>query len=325
MTGPASSSTKIFIITGPTASGKTSCSLEFAQVCNGEIINADVGQFYTQLSVGTAKPCLPHPEIPHHLFDVIPTPQSINVTQYRQLVFKKIDEVLAAGKTPILVGGSLFYIKSLFFPPLELESLQSGVELDMQALYDHQSTEELWDLLYTIDSVRALQLYKQDRYRILRALYLWHTYSTKPSECVPQFSFPYNACLIYIAPDQEEHKKNIVLRAEQMLNDGWIEEAQNCLGTEWQSFLEKKGLIGYSDIFSWLQAGAVHESKKDLAIKIVQKTWQYARRQRIFWASFKRQLEVALESQQSKSFLKIFEVQTPKKAFVQLRSELEKS
>ncbi len=107
------------IITGPTASGKTDLSLAIAREIDAEIINGDVGQFYTPLSVGTAKPDWRNQEVPHHLFDIISEPQDFSVSAYRQLVIDTAEKVWQRGRLPIIVGGSLFYIKSLFFPPMQ--------------------------------------------------------------------------------------------------------------------------------------------------------------------------------------------------------------
>ena len=313
MTGPAKTTPKIIIITGPTASGKTAFSLEIANRINGEIINADVGQFYQPLSIGTAKPDLKATQITHHLFDIAQTPININVTTFKSLVMQSITDICARGKIPILVGGSLFYIKSLFFPPLDLVPLQNTPAIDVEALYAKTSHQELWDILNTIDPDRAAKLYVQDRYRVLRALYLWHTFGKKPSECLPQFKPDFDAMIIFIAPEQIEHKKNIEVRTRQMLNEGWIEESKTLIDTEWELFLEKKGLIGYSDIFTWLKSDKHFDQKKALVTTIAQKTWQYARRQNIFWASFKRELSAAAHNNKNRHILEIIEVQNAHK------------
>ena len=115
----------VLIISGPTASGKTNLSEKIAQEFDGEIINADVGQFYVPLSIGTAKPDWKNSPLKQHLFDIIDEPVNFNVSRYRELVFDKVNEIWAQNAIPILVGGSGFYLKSLFQAPCFFQALAS--------------------------------------------------------------------------------------------------------------------------------------------------------------------------------------------------------
>lgn len=110
-------SSYLIIIAGPTGVGKSDVGLALASNINGEIINADVGQLYTPLSIGTAKPEWKESEVPHHLFDVLDKPVDFTVTQYRELLLKTVHDVCNRNRVPIIVGGSSFYLSSLFFPP----------------------------------------------------------------------------------------------------------------------------------------------------------------------------------------------------------------
>jgi len=109
----------VIFLTGPTASGKTALSLEIAKKNHVEIINADVAQFYEPLSVGVAKPDWKKKEPLHHLFDIVTKPVNFNVIKYRKLLLQKVQEIGDKNKIPLVVGGSLFYLKSIFFPPPE--------------------------------------------------------------------------------------------------------------------------------------------------------------------------------------------------------------
>ena len=122
----------ILIIAGPTASGKSSFaeglardSARLEKICGvrkkGVIINADSAQMFTRLTIGTAKPDWRVSDISHRLFDICDNPVDFDVAQYRSMLQKVIAEVVAEDKVPILVGGSLFYIKSLFYPPLQMD------------------------------------------------------------------------------------------------------------------------------------------------------------------------------------------------------------
>ena len=153
----------MLVVYGPTGVGKTDFALAIAERVPSEIINMDVGQFYTPLSIGTAKPDWKHSAVAHHLFDIIDTPANFTVTEYRSLLYKTIKEVRDRGRLPILVGGSGFYLHALLFPP------QAAIpDVDISELYPVETN--LWQKLYDIDPERALHIDKSDEYRIKRAL-----------------------------------------------------------------------------------------------------------------------------------------------------------
>ena len=107
----------VIVITGPTGSGKTALSHKLGQSLPIEIINADIGSFYQPMTIGTAKPDWRNEVVPHHMFDILNEPGSFDVAQYRTRCFELIQEIEARGNYPVIVGGSMFYIHSLFFPP----------------------------------------------------------------------------------------------------------------------------------------------------------------------------------------------------------------
>lgn len=110
----------MIIISGPTAAGKSDFALELAEKIPSEIINMDMGQMYAALSIGTAKPDWQSSSIVHHLFDSIDSPRNYTVVEYRKNVLEILEGIWAKKKLPIVVGGSGFYLKSLFFPPINM-------------------------------------------------------------------------------------------------------------------------------------------------------------------------------------------------------------
>jgi tRNA dimethylallyltransferase len=290
-------SPKTLIITGPTASGKTQLSELIAEQYPCEIINADVGQFYTPLSVGTAKPDLDKAPYKHHLFNILDKPEDLSVSKYRNLVIDCIRDITKRGKIPIIVGGSLFYIKSLFFPPtpFELQKTSPSTEINLEKLDKH----ELWKLLQKIDPERAEQLHPNDTYRINRALKIWLQTGQKPSTLKPEFKAEFNALIVYIQPNPEELKKRIKQRTIKMINDGWIQEVEQIMETNWEPFLMSKGIIGYPEILNWIKTGKNKNQLPELIEKIQTQTLQYAKRQRIFWKKFEQEAVIGDLSRRS--------------------------
>ena len=262
----------IIIITGPTGVGKTAKALALAEQYNAEIINADMGQLYKPLTIGTAKPDWRSFHITHHLFDVIDKPVNYTSIDFRNSVEKLINEIYERGKVPLIVGGSSFYINSLFFPPQGKKSTSKRIYND--------STDQLWLRLKEIDPQRAKEIDCHDRYRIERALDIWFESQVLPSHYKPTFSpLTKKASFIVLTRDKEDLYERINVRVQQMFDEGWIGEVKG-LSPEWHAFLLQKKIIGYDDIINFLNGKIV--SKDELIALIQQKTRNYAKRQLTF-------------------------------------------
>ncbi len=260
----------MIIITGPTATGKKECALELARLLDGEIFNDDVGQFYVPFSIGTAKPNWHSETIPHHLFDIIDNPKDFDVLKFYETVKELVKNIRQKGKTPIVVGGSVFYIKSLFFPP-------KAPGIDTGDLGDKGS----WDDLYAIDPERAASVNPTDTYRIKRALAIWQKTGIKPSIFAPTLDTSWgNVHIIAINREISDLNTRIELRTHAMIQQGWIDETRRLLDTVWEEFIARKKLIGYNEIIAYLKKQSCNGN--DLVEEIALRTRQYAKRQRTF-------------------------------------------
>lgn len=277
----------VLIITGPTASGKTAFSELILNSIPGEVINADLGQFYTPLSIGTAKPDLSAVHYVAHGFNILHEPRDLSVVAYRDLVTKLVNQVASTNKTPIIVGGSLFYIKSLFFPPHELVEQGDG---EGKNVIDNVPGESLWQQLYAIDPIRANELHPHDEYRIKRALDIWQKTGTKPSSYKPVLQMPFRAMIVFVCPERATLNTTIQKRVTSMLQQGWVAEVEKLVNTPWEDFLRTKGLIGYAELIDWVKNGKQLTEFENVVSIISRKTQAYAKRQVTFWKSFSRQL-----------------------------------
>lgn len=318
----SSKSSNFFIILlGPTGVGKT----EFSQLLSSaltwapvEIVNGDMGQMYTPLSIGTAKPNLSHEKLPHHLFNIIDHPGDFTASDYRREVSQKLNEIWQRGRMPIVVGGSGFYIKSLFFPPHEHEENQTK---QMAQVTENRggNKEEWWNILNKIDPARASMLHAHDIYRIKRALDIWYKTGKKPSEFQPQFFPVGKALIIFLGRDKADLETRIQERTRIMLEQGWIDEVKK-LSSSWQAFLRKKKLIGYPEIIDFIE----QKTKKDtsvcsLSLQIGQQTRAYAKRQITFWRSLK---EALIKADPAKKYIKA--VEEPNLTFLSLDLYIER-
>jgi tRNA dimethylallyltransferase len=252
------------------------------------MVNADVGQFYTPLTIGTAKPDWRSLPFKSHLFDILDTPHELSVTDYRQRVLPIVQDIVARGNVPVIVGGSLFYLKALMFPP----QAPAPAPVKPEAIDFSQDAISLWSLLQTIDPERAEVLHPNDRYRIERALMIWQETGSKPSQLVPLYDPPFHTTWVFMQPALSVLEKRIYVRTQQMVMiDGWIDEAKALLDTPWEAFVQQKGFIGYAELIKMLRGEFADNTMDDIIALIGLRTRQYARRQLIFLKKFKIQLE----------------------------------
>lgn len=282
----------MIILFGPTGVGKTAFAEQLARAIPSEIVNADMGQLYTPLTIGTAKPDWRKSSIPQHLFDIINEPRLMSVTEYRDRVMQVLEEIWARKNIPILVGGSGFYLQSLFFPP---EGVVITPAQEKEIITKLASEYERWEQLNEIDPQRALRIHPHDTYRINRALLIYFSTGKKPSEQEPRYKPLASYCFVSLSRQRSQLYNGIDERTRAMLSAGWIQEAQRLLGTEWQEFLINKKIIGYDDIIRYLIEGNFSEvEREELAKLIAQKTRNYAKRQITFGTYLMDNLEKAL-------------------------------
>jgi tRNA dimethylallyltransferase len=255
-----------YLVVGPTGIGKTDFAEKLALEQGGEIINADLGQMYTKLTIGVAKPNWQASPIVQHMFDILDEPVNYTAADWRQALVELIGKINASGKPVIIVGGSHFYIQSLLFPPQEMPKIAvkcSGT----------------WQQLQAIDPQRAAVINPNDQYRIDRALAIYFATGRKPSEFDPAYNppwpqhWPYQ--LIVLSRTADDLKQRLAQRYKLMIKDGWWQEAQALKGTDWEEFVCKKGFIGYQELMAAHNGSCVQD-------QIVQQTWQYARQQQKF-------------------------------------------
>ena len=277
----------IIVIYGPTGVGKTDLALKLGSHLPVEIINMDVGQLYTPLSIGTAKPDWRSSPIAHHLFDVISAPINITAVRYRALVEEKIKAIQARGNIPLLVGGSGFYLKSLLFPPSE-QSTSIGIDEKYSTITDSVA---LWNELHAVDQLRAQAIHPHDSYRIKRALTIWEKTGRLPSEQKPIYDPVAPLFIVHLTREREQLYQRINERVHAMIDQGWVDEVAQLKDTPWEPFLLTKKLIGYDDILDYLAGKRTPERWTQTVDAIQKKSRHYAKRQETMWRGIIKHLE----------------------------------
>ncbi|MDR3519947.1 MAG: tRNA (adenosine(37)-N6)-dimethylallyltransferase MiaA [Candidatus Pacebacteria bacterium] len=211
---------KIIVILGQTATGKSALTVKIAKKINGEIISADSRQVYKGLDVGTGK--INKKEmmgVPHHLLDVISPKNKFTVAEYKKLAEEKIEEIIAREKTPIICGGTGFYIdaitKGVIFPEVP-------PNLKLRKVLEKKSAVELFKMLKKLDSARAKNIDAKNKVRLIRAIEISRALGKVPEiiEQKPEYKF----IKIGLYLPEAQLKKKIEKRVKKMFTSGLLKE-----------------------------------------------------------------------------------------------------
>lgn len=267
---------KIIVITGPTAVGKTKLSIELAKKYSGEIINADAVQVYKGLDIGSAKVTEEEKEnIPHHLFDIKDVNEEYTIYHYQKDCREKIKEILDRGNIPILVGGTGLYIKAALYDYKLTEEKETNT-------YDNLTTEELYNELLELD--KDIVIDKNNRRRLIRAINYYKENNKSINNNVTN-KLLYDCIFIGLTTDRKVLYDKINTRVDIMMKEGLLNEVK----VFYEKGIRTKPLlnaIGYKEIYSYLDGNISLEEAID---KIKQNSRHYAKRQYTF---FNHQLPV---------------------------------
>ena len=273
---------KVLVICGATASGKTALSVACAKAFHGEIISADSLLVYQGLNIGTAKPNMEERAgIPHHMIDIVSPKESFSVSDYENMALSIVERLLKEGKTPIICGGTGFYINSLLF---KSQFGNVGANEEIRAKYEELAAtygkEYVHAILTEKDPESAKILHYNDVKRVIRALEIYDvTGSAKSAQQdtrTPRFEF------VAVSVDHPRDKlyNRINLRVDQMFEQGLIEEVKGLLELGVTEDMQCMQGIGYKEIAEGLRIGATEAEMKEIVKK---NTRNYAKRQQTFF------------------------------------------
>lgn len=274
---------KVIFIVGPTASGKTSLSLEIAERFGGEIISADSMQIYKGIHIASAAPDEEEKRrIPHHLIEFLELDSEFSVADYVLLARKKIDEIISRRKVPIVVGGTGLYINSLV-DNIEFieEKTDYNLRNELEAKMDKIGAEAMLRELSQFDAVAAQRLHPNNRRRIIRAFEVFLSTGktiTEQNRISKLNQADFDSLIIGINfSDRGKLYERINNRIDVMIRRGLLKEAQT-------TFKSGCGVgpfqaIGHKELYSYLEGQATLEDAID---SLKRQTRRYAKRQ-ITW------------------------------------------
>ena len=271
---------KIILISGPTASGKSNFAVKIANKINGEIINADSMQVYKQLKILTARPNKEEQKnIKHHLYGVVDVNKSFSTGQWLKLAIKKIKEIRKRKKTPILVGGTGLYFQSIINGLVKIPNIPLKLRDKVRFIQKKEGQKKFYKKLLKLDKKVKGKFDSNDTQRSIRAfeiklytkvsMYDWLN-KTKPVFNENEFF------KLYIDFNRHELIKRISLRTVKMLQKGAIEEVKKLSTKKIKKDCSVNKVIGVNELRQYLKKKMTLDEVREL---ISIRTRQYAKRQ----------------------------------------------
>lgn len=294
---------KVIVICGATATGKSDIALDVAERIGAEIINADSMQLYRGMDIGTAKlKVSERREIPHHLLDVLDVTEDSTVAWYQERARAAIAEIHQRGHHAIIVGGTGLYIKAIL-DDLNFPETDPQVRANLEKLGEEFGANYLYERLQELDPAAALAIDRANIRRIIRALEVIEITGKPFTANLPREDssrFP-DALQFGLVMDREHLRDRIDLRVDHMWQEGFVAEVDELIAHGIRRGTTAQRALGYAQILA-MRDGTLSEDEAKEETKRAsrqyarrQETW-FSRDQRIQWvATHQPRLETILE------------------------------
>lgn len=279
------------ILTGPTAAGKTALSIELAKRIHGAIISADSMQVYKYMDIGSAKISRTQMQgIPHYLIDELEPGEEFHVVRFKELAKHYLEEIYRAGRIPIVVGGTGFYIQALLYDiDFTEQECDEVYRSSLEELAKEKGAEYLHAMLQKVDPESAEAIHANNIKRVIRALEFYHLSGQKISkhnENERKKQSPYNFAYFVLNDDRTKLYEKIDFRVEQMVKQGLVEEVKHLKDMGCHREMVSMQGLGYKEILDYLDGRL---SLDEAVYMIKRETRHFAKRQ-LTW--FKRERDV---------------------------------
>jgi tRNA dimethylallyltransferase len=269
---------KVVAVVGPTAAGKSALGLALAHTLGGEVVNADSMQLYRGMDIGTAKLTVAEREgVPHHVLDIWEVTEPASVAAYQRIARAAVDDVLARGKVPLLIGGSGLYVRAVLeefeFPgtdPAARERLE-------EALRAH-GPAPLYERLRAADPVAAAKILPSNGRRIVRALEVIELTGAPFTATLPDPKPYYDA--LQIGVDRPDLAQRVAVRVDHMFAAGLVAEVRTLAGRGLRDGRTASRALGYQQVLTYLDGDCTEEEAR---AETVRATRRFVRRQRTWF------------------------------------------
>jgi len=282
----------VLFLMGPTASGKTDLAIRLATECDCEIISVDSALIYKEMDIGTAKPTAAElQQAPHALVNIIDPLEAYSAGDFRDDAIRLMDEIVARGKTPLLVGGTMLYYKALVDGLSPLPSADPVIRADIEQQAEKFGWQFLHDQLMEIDPVSAQRIHVNDPQRLSRALEVYRISGKSLTELTETKSEPlaFNFKQFAIAPTEKTvlHER-IERRFKLMLEAGFEQEVERLRARgDLHLDLPSMRCVGYRQMWEYLDGKMDHE---EMIFRGVVATRQLAKRQMTWLRGWKSEI-----------------------------------
>jgi tRNA dimethylallyltransferase len=264
---------KIPVILGATAVGKSDAAIESAKLLGGEIISCDSRQVYKFMDIATAKPSKDELlSVKHHLIDIITPDEEYSAAKWAKDCTAAIDEIKSRGKTPIICGGTFFYIDALRNGFDVSGGQNSQLRDELLKFREKHGSEELYKLLAKKNSARAAQLHPNDTNRIIRALQIENGEKTTFAANKIEKDFEY----FILSSSREKLYERINFRVDKMLTSGLFDEYREICEKYPDKNTSGRNCVGYREFDEFV---AQNRSFEDAVNLIKQHSRNFAKRQ----------------------------------------------
>ena len=277
----------IYAVAGPTASGKTALGVELALKVGGEIINCDSVQIYQGIEIATAKPSDEEKRgVPHHLIDYVDPNVNYTAADWAADAGRKIVEIESRGKTPILVGGTGFYLRTLRQPLFDSPKTDEKLRERLHSINQERGAEHLYAMLRRVDPKAASKLPVRDHIRVVRALEVYFQTGKRISDQQPNRAespeFAGRIKLFVLSPPRDALYAKINERTEQHFAAGLIGEVKQLVAAGVKDNTNALGAHAYRRVCEYLRGertleSAIEKSRQDVR--------NYAKRQLTWFRS----------------------------------------
>jgi tRNA dimethylallyltransferase len=275
----------LVVVLGPTATGKSALGLALAQRLGGEIVNADAMALYRGLDVGTAKPTpAERAAVPHHLLDVLDVTDTASVAAYQRDARAAIETLRAAGRTPVLVGGSGLYVQAVV-DELEFPGTDPALRAELEAELASRGPGALHDRLAVVDPEAAAVVLPSNGRRIVRALEVIALTGRPFPARLPAGATPrYDAVLLGVDRPTDDLDVRVARRVARMFAAGIVDETRGLLPAGLRDGLTASRALGYQQVLAALGSGDLGAAAADT----VRATRRFVRRQRSWFRRDRR-------------------------------------
>lgn len=274
---------KAIAVAGPTAVGKTKFAIEIARSFDGEIVSCDSMQLYKYMNIGSAKPTPEEmAQVKHHLVDFLDPREDFSVARYQKLAAGTIDEIFAAGKIPVISGGTGLYLNSLLYD-MDFSAVPQDFSYRNQLaeLAEKEGSQALHDILAQKDQAAAACIHPNNTKKIIRALERLREGegSVRPFSTIKEADRDYEIILIGLTRDRAELYDRINMRVDILMEAGLADEVRNLMNMGLTTeHISMKG-IGYKEIMDHFLGKCTLEE----AVEIVKKNTRHYAKKQLTW------------------------------------------